>query len=73
MNANIYMMNQNQNYQGESDNSTDMELWEAWLDDDHENGVAFEVPRYGKFDIVEAAAAALGIDVCESINVRRCK
>ena len=73
MKMTAYTMNQNQNYQDESDKSTDTEIWEAWLEGDRENGVVFEVACSDKFDIVEIAALTMGIDVCESINVRRCK
>lgn len=47
------------------------ETWEAWLDGKRDEAVQFEAPVGGTFDIAEAGAAALGIAVCEELNVAR--
>ena len=47
------------------------ETWEAWLDGKREESVQFEAPLAGDFDVAEAGASALGIEVCEELNVKR--
>ncbi len=51
--------------------AAETETWEAWIDGKRDEAVQFEAPVGGTFDIAEAAAAALGIDVCEELNVAR--
>ena len=51
--------------------SIETETWEAWLDGKRGDAVQFEVPLAGTFDVAEAGARALGIDVCEELNVER--
>ena len=50
---------------------TETETWEAWLNGKRDEAVQFEAPIGGTFDIAEAGAAALGIEVCEELNVAR--
>lgn len=47
------------------------ETWIAWLDGKKGEAVEFEVPLGGTFDVADAGATALGIDVCEELNVAR--
>ena len=47
------------------------ETWEAWVDGKRDEAVQFEAPVGGACDIAEAGAAALGIEVCEELNVAR--
>ena len=47
------------------------ETWEAWVDGKRDEAIRFEAPVGGTCDIAEAGAAALGIDVCEELNVKR--
>lgn len=47
------------------------ETWEAWVDGKRDESVTFEVPLAGTFDVAQAGADALGIEVCEELNVRR--
>jgi hypothetical protein len=47
------------------------ETWIAWLDGKRDEAVTFEVPLGGTFDVAEAGAAALGVDVSENLNVQR--
>ena len=47
------------------------ETWKAWTDNDPENFATFEVPLGGTCDVADAGAMALGIDVCEELNVAR--
>jgi len=47
------------------------ETWEAWLDGKRDEAVTFEVPMDGAFDVAYAGALALGVEVCEELNVRR--
>lgn len=49
----------------------DTETWVAWLDGKREEAVEFQVPVAGTFDVAFAGATALGIDVCEELNVSR--
>lgn len=50
------------------------EVWIAWRDGCCEEAVEFEVPLNGKpFDIAEAGAKALKIDVCPELNVKQIK
>ena len=48
-----------------------METWIAWIDGHKDEAVEFEVPEAGTFDVAEAGANALGIDVCEELNVEK--
>ena len=50
---------------------TEIEIWEAWIDGDRDNAERFSVPAGGMVDIAEAGAAALGVEVSESLNVVR--
>lgn len=50
---------------------TTTETWIAWIDGQREEAVEFEVPIKGLFDVAEAGAKALGIDVCDALNVAR--
>ena len=52
-------------------NTAETETWETWLDGHRDDAVRFEVPLEGLFDVAEAGASALGIDVCEELNVAR--
>jgi hypothetical protein len=52
-------------------NAAQTETWEAWLDGKRDESVTFEVPVEGTFDVAEAGAAALGVEVCEELNVQR--
>jgi hypothetical protein len=54
-----------------AETETETETWEAWLDGDRDEAVQFEVPLTGWYDVAEAGASALGIDVCEKLNVAR--
>lgn len=47
------------------------EVWEAWEDGKRDEAERFLVPLGGTFDVAEAGAAALGVDVSESLNVAR--
>lgn len=48
------------------------ETWLAWIDGQKDEAVEFTVPLNGRtFDVAEAGAKALGIDVCEELNVAR--
>jgi len=47
------------------------EVWEAWLDGKEDEAVQFRAPIGGTYDIRSAGADALGIDVCENLNVAR--
>lgn len=47
------------------------ETWEAWLDGKRDEAMHFEAPAFGTFDIADAGAAALGVDVCDELNVAR--
>ena len=47
------------------------ETWEAWIDGKRDESVTFEAPVDGTFDVAEAGAIALGIEVCEELNVQR--
>lgn len=51
--------------------AAETETWEAWIDGKRDEAVQFEAPVGGTFDIAAAGAAALGIDVCEELNVAR--
>lgn len=50
----------------------EMETWAAWLDGSDEV-VYFEVPADipGGFDVAQAGAEALGVDVCDALNVAK--
>ena len=50
---------------------TATESWVAWLDGKRDEAVKFDAPVCGTFDIAFAGAAALGIEVCEELNVAR--
>ena len=47
------------------------ETWIAWLDGKRDEAVEFQAPIAGTYDVASAGAAALGIDVSESLNVER--
>ena len=47
------------------------ETWIAWLDGRRDEAVTFEVQLAGAFDVAEAGATALGVDVSENLNVQR--
>lgn len=47
------------------------EIWTAWIDGEESEAVEFEAPAQGTFDIAQAAADALNIDVCDALNVKR--
>ena len=51
--------------------TVETETWVAWLDGKRNEAVEFEVPVAGTYDVAEAGAAALGIDVCEELNIKR--
>lgn len=51
--------------------AAETETWEAWLDGKRDEAVQFEVPLTGTYDVAEAGASALCIDVCEELNVAR--
>jgi hypothetical protein len=46
------------------------EVWLAWIDGKKDEAVEFVVPLIG-CDVAQAGADALGIDVCEELNVAR--
>ena len=50
----------------------EVEEWEAWMDGDRDGAARFFAPVAGPFDIAEAGAKALGVDVCAELNVARC-
>jgi hypothetical protein len=52
-------------------NDTQTQTWLAWLDGKRDDAVRFEVPVLGTYDIAEAGADALGVDVCPELNVQR--
>lgn len=52
-------------------NNTVTETWIAWVDGSKNEAVEFQVPIGGTFDVAQAGADALGIDVCESLNVAK--
>jgi hypothetical protein len=54
----------------EMNNETGNEVWLAWLDGKKDEAVEFVVPLIG-CDVAQAGADALGIDVCEQLNVAR--
>ncbi len=43
--------------------------WEAWVDGRRDQGVYFIAPTLSTFDIVGAAAGALGVDVDQPLNI----
>ena len=45
------------------------ETWIAWLNGKKEDAVEFEVPIVGTFDVAEAGANALGVDLSGEVNV----
>ena len=47
------------------------EVWEAWEDGRRDEAERFLVPEGGTFDVAQAGARALGVDVSESLNVAR--
>jgi hypothetical protein len=49
------------------------ETWIAWIDGHKDEAVEFEVPFESpdSFDVAQAGADALGVDVCEELNVQR--
>jgi hypothetical protein len=52
-------------------NNANTETFIAWLDGQESNAVEFEAPVQSTFDIAQAAADALGVDVCDELNVKR--
>ncbi|MDZ4253223.1 MAG: hypothetical protein U1A72_11715 [Sulfuritalea sp.] len=56
----------------ELNHSMQTETWRAWLDGKRDEAVTFEVPiAVTTYDVADAGARALGIDVCEELNVER--
>lgn len=51
--------------------AVEVEEWAAWEDGEKDGAVSFFAPSSGTFDIAEAGARALGVDVSESLNVSR--
>lgn len=47
------------------------ERWLAWADGRQDDAVEFLVPIGGTFDVAEAGANALGIDVSDVLNVKK--
>jgi hypothetical protein len=47
------------------------ETWMAWIDGREDEAVVFLVPLDGTYDVAEAGAVALGVDVSEQLNVAR--
>lgn len=47
------------------------EVWQAWEDGARDEAVEFLVPEHGGVDVAALGAAALGVDVSESLNVAR--
>jgi hypothetical protein len=51
--------------------AVEVEAWEAWVDGQRDGAVEFHAPVGGAFDIAEAGAAALGVEISEELNVQR--
>jgi len=51
--------------------AVEVEEWSAWEDGKKDEAVSFFAPVAGTFDISEAGASALSVDVSESLNVAR--
>ena len=51
--------------------AVEAEKWEAWLDGQRSCSVNFYAPVGGTFDIAQAGAEALGVEVCEELNTQR--
>ena len=51
--------------------AVEVQAWEAWIDGHRDEAVEFHAPVAGTFDIAAAGALALGVDVCEELNVQR--
>lgn len=49
----------------------EFEVWEAWEDGKRDEAERFLVPVGGTFDVAEAGAQALGVDVSDILNVAR--
>lgn len=49
----------------------EFEVWEAWKDEKRDDAERFLVPVGGTFDVAEAGAQALGVEVSEILNVAR--
>lgn len=49
----------------------DFEMWEAWEDGKRDEAEWFMVPVGGTADVAKLGASALGVDVSESLNVKR--
>jgi hypothetical protein len=51
----------------------EVETWIAWMDGHKDDAVEFDVPYESphQFDVAQAGADALGVDVCEELNVQR--
>ena len=47
------------------------EFWEAWVDGQEYAAVTFEVAAGLQSNVVDVAAAVLGVEVSEALNVRR--
>lgn len=47
------------------------EVWEAWEDGKRDEAERFLVPLGGTFDVAQAGADALGVEVSEALNVAR--
>lgn len=48
-----------------------LELWIAWMGGHRGDGVEFTIPIGAECDVAAAGAAALGVDVCDELNVAR--
>lgn len=52
--------------------TTPNETWQAWIDGGKAEAVLFTIPADAiTFDVAQAGADALGIDVCDALNVER--
>ena len=48
------------------------ETWLAWIDGNEAEAIEFTIPADAiTFDVAQAGADALGIDICEALNVKR--
>jgi len=52
--------------------TTTHETWLAWVDGNEAETIEFTIPADAiTFDVAQAGADALGIDICEALNVKR--
>lgn len=48
------------------------ETWRAWIDGNEAEALEFTIPADAiTCDVAQAGADALGIDICEALNVKR--